>query len=258
MHRAIPCCVPIVDPYIPSVHDGPERVLQSKFGGKFPLLTDDYTWPRCEICKSTLAFFFQINETDLPMEGRAIISPESPSNPAMFQFFYCTEGQHLTCREVRSPCCARRVPLPSVAGAASQPPLSRDGTERAVIPDFVREEAEVFVDWDIQFRPITGFVSVWEFPFMEEDESGRIPPGLLDRMSRFFPMFNNTDHLGGDPGWSQGEEFPTCPQCEDLMTTVVFTLMSDVSVNYCFGDLGSGQICRCPRHPDRFGFVWAC
>ena len=50
------------------------------------------------------------------------------------------------------------MPLPSVAGAASQPPLSRDGTERAVIPDFVREEAEVFVDWDIQFRPITGLL----------------------------------------------------------------------------------------------------
>ena len=65
------------------------------------------------------------------------------------------------------------------------------------------------------------------------------------------------DKLAGWPLWVQGPERPRCPQCRSTMR-VVFQIVSEDTLPIVFGDMGTGHLSVCPKHPDVLAFGWAC
>lgn len=233
----------------PIVVEEEPATLSAKFGG-LPWLAPDETWPTCGDCGLPLAFFLQLDLTNLPSKL------DRSFGAGVLQLFYCTE-----CDGGWEPFAASQLVrvLPRVAlGLAAEPP-----GEVEVFPAQAITSWEEFIDlpappehdslgllYDYDFDAKITRVDCPEFGISVEGSTD-------DDIAEEVATAATGDKLAGWPAWIQGVEYPSCPKCARQMR-LVFQVDSNDHLPFMFGDVGTGHITQCPEHPEVVAFGWAC
>lgn len=222
------------DAWHPDVVEGDGDALASKFSGR-PWLRRGEGWPACGNCGRPLQLFVQLNARDLPPEGARVLGG------GMVQLFYCTREEPLCEVEceaflpgAKSTLVRWIAPAELADGATAEPP------------------PEMFPP-----RRIVAWRKSDDYPNWEElgDLGVTLDDGESEALGDRFP--SPGDKLLGWPFWVQGVEYPHCPDCGRRME-LLFQLDSEDNLPYMFGDSGAGHVTRCPDHPHRLAFGWAC
>ena len=223
--------------WVPIVEDCGADAACSRFGGA-PLLADGDEWPRCPNCEEELQLFLQLRAEDLPQ------SYEAPWSVGVVQLLYCTNTEPLC--EVD---CDAFFPFSptTVARIVGGPFRTREASGRLRARSF---PAKRIVDWQ-RHEDLPSAAELEEtcrdHCLSEEDVESLIQNG--------FPVIG--DKLGGWPDWVQGVEYPRCPECNSEMS-LLFQLGSEDNLPYMFGDMGTGHVTYCRKHPRLLAFGWAC
>lgn len=232
--------------YIPEL--GPSA--RSRFGGA-PDMPRGEGWPACAECKRPMLFLLQLDLASLPVPVLG--------GPGLLQLFMCRNDDG-ACES-----------WAAFSGASLARIVSGDELERGVLPPDVEEQPE---------RGIVAWSAVDDTPNSQEHEAlgirydydfgkrqvriacpelGFDEGGLdIDRYSaEAISSARGGDKLLGWPQWVQGAEYPSCPHCGERME-MLLQVDSEEGVALMFGDLGTGHITQCPKHPHVLGFGWAC
>ncbi|MBS1793555.1 MAG: DUF1963 domain-containing protein [Acidobacteria bacterium] len=223
---------PFVKPaWRPVVADGDGSAVASKFAGA-PFLRPDEEHPVCPNCGRPLQFFLQLDLAELPDE----LGDEFGAG--LVQLFYCI-GE--------DPCCE--------VDCEAFFPFAKSVVARLVAPE---ELVEPFKTSPVEsaFPPkrIVGWTRFDDYPSPDEamDQGVELDDEVLDLIGP-----HSRDKLAGWPMWSQGVEYPSCPDCGAAMR-LVFQLDSDDHLPFMYGDYGCAHLTQCPAHKDRLAFAWAC
>lgn len=213
--------------------DGP--LDASKFSG-MAWLNNGEEWPKCPNCNNHLQLFLQLNLDDLPppLAGKF--------GEGLIQLFYCTNQDPLC--EVD---CEAFFPF---ARSVVVRLIQKEGNPATVAVPSIEDcfPAKVITGWnedhDYPGRQEGALLGIeveesdWE-QFSEDD----------------FPRIG--DKLSGWPNWIQDVEYPSCPDCGNIMR-LVFQIDSRDNLPFDFGDVGCGHITQCETHKERLAFGWAC
>lgn len=249
--------------YKPRVIDGHGPADGSRFNGS-PYLAEGESWPACQLCAKPMAMFLQLNLGELPEPYR------DKFGAGLLQLFYCVRVEEHDFNETEDWAAfdhktklARVIPV-DAAGAVAAP---RDVSLKA--------KAQAIRGWEkIEEAPNTeeaeeyGLNTVYDrtsprdvrTKFVCEEvgiDTGWLSDADLHQVFEhdLAPAFG--DKLGGWPGWVQGVEYPSCPECNARMQ-LVFQIDSEGHVPFMFGDMGCGHITQCPVHKNVVTFAWAC
>jgi hypothetical protein len=217
--------------WLPEVADEDGPRTASKLGGTAWIPSGD-AWPACPNCGRSLQLLLQLDAEALPEAARAEIGG------GLLQLFYCTSQD----------------PLCEVDCQAFSP-FSESVVARRVAPE--GEGADAVPDLPSAFPPrrITGWRAVDDLPTPQDVPGVDLPDGVWDAVYRHGLV--ERDKLSGWPLWVQGPERPRCPQCRSTMR-VVFQIVSEDTLPIVFGDMGTGHLSVCLKHPDVLAFGWAC
>lgn len=236
---------------------GDDSPTVSKFGGT-PCLLPGETHPVCQRCGRPLQLFLQLDLADVPVEiGNRF-------GLGLLQLFYCASSSTPDCDgaygwEAFSDTCSKVRILPPKQATERSPEVSQFPAQRIV--GWTREidhpsGAELDslgVKIDYHFKT----VPYHPIELICEELGVRITgKGVDDRLVEFAPCLDG-DKLAGWPCWSQGAEYPSCPDCGKTMQ-LVFQLDSNRNVPFMFGDVGIGHLTQCPACKDVVAFAWAC
>jgi len=235
----------------PQVQKREISVLGSKFCGA-PALAPGERWPCCDVCRSPMPLFLQLNSQDLPAEfGQPF--------DGLLQLFYCVSDD---------------------CGGGSYKPFEGKKLLRIIqhpqdpdVPNIPREFAA-----DFPCKAITGWKELSDLPDSDDHEElglhyrynaslrtvhiecpslGVVFDNISDDACEAIAKAIRGDKLGGWPRWVQGMEYPNCPKCSRRMR-YLFQIDSQDNIPYMFGDCGRGHITQCLDHPNVLGFGWAC
>lgn len=244
-----------------------------QYGG-VPKLEQGEDWPICGCCSKRMGLVLQIELEKAPEPFRAKVARDG-----FFQFFYCLETE-----------CSVLEPWAPFQKNSLARTIGGGAVSAARLPESTYKEI-----------PILGWVSAREGPGWEERFSVGIDREFLqcDLFSTFAEMAENwnehdsyydqvLDYLGltvenapdffsyaknlpgdkllGWPSWSQGVEYPSCPQCGAQMEMLV-QINNDghgsgvpgfgSALGQVFAADGNGHISYCPEH-GQMTFAWAC
>lgn len=224
--------------YLPRTIEGDGPRSTSKFSGT-PWLPRGESWPSCKNCNQALQLFVQLNLSELPNREKKRLGKKG-----LIQLFYCTNDEPLC--EVD---CEAFFPF-------AESVLARfiDSFDDATV------EAPTGPENPFPAFQITGWDSLEDFPNYEEQ---RELLGPQEEETENWDDFDGHpepvagDKLGGWPFWVQGVEYPNCPECDETME-LIFQIDSEDHLPFMFGDLGTGHLTRCPKHPHVLAFGWAC
>ena len=230
----------------PITEDRDGTILDSKFSGR-PWLADGELWPACPGCRRSMQLFLQLNLSQLPAElnGRF--------GTGWLQLFYCVTED---CEAMMD----------------NWEPFSQGKLVRVVQP--LHGEGENVAAPEEHFTPRT--IVSWERHDDFPDDSDHEDLGLKYRCRRNtvdvrwqdggvelkglhydeIAKLSNAlpgDKLAGWSAWSQGNELPRCPECDELME-FVFQIDSNDHLPFMFGDLGRGHVTQCPIHREVVAF----
>jgi uncharacterized protein YwqG len=223
----------------------------SKFCGT-PALVSGERWPICDVCKSPMPLFLQLNSHDLPPEfGQPF--------DGLLQLFYCVaeqceggsyepfEGKKLL-RVIRPPELSDPPQTPR-ALTAQFPGKSITGWKQlSDLPDGIEHE-ELGLAYHDDFSLHTVRIECPSLALTFDNLSADASEAIAKSLSG--------DKLGGWPNWVQGVEYPNCPRCSKRMH-YLFQIDSEDNVPFMFGDVGTGHITQCKDHPEILAFAWAC
>jgi len=231
----------ILEPYKrkawkPKVKEGTSHPARSKFSG-IPVLEKGESWPCCKNCKQPMQLFLQLNSRDLPKEVENIFGG------GILQVFYCTnwdQGCEVECEAYSPFSCSTLLRVVQYENEDVVPFV------KSPVKDAYPEQQ--IIEW--QFK--------YDYPNWEELEALEVTlteeqsDALCDSQ---YPRAG--DKLFGWPNWSQGVEYPLCPDCGEPMK-LIFQIDSDDNLPYMFGDQGCAHITQCEKHPHRIAIAWAC
>lgn len=231
-------------------HDG--QRLGSHYASP-PWLGSDEPWPVCGTCETPLDPFVQLDLAQLPAELAW------PVSSGLVQLFHCTSTDcDVTAAASWEPfstaSLARWVPADRIAAVAvsSEPPP-------AVTTESLRMRGPApmrVVGWRAGGRELPAYADS-EFGGRADEVFAELPDEAWDEMQEAGIAAHAGPKLGGWPRWIQGPEYPSCQKCGDSMR-VLLQVDSDDPAGYQFGDVGTGHISQCPRHPEVVAFGWAC
>lgn len=215
--------------WLPVVEETDDELSASKFGGR-PWLSEDEQWPTCANCEQPLQHFVQLDLAALPEAEQ-----ERLGDTGLLQVFYCTNTDPLC--EVE--CAAWGPYADSIVARRVEAPTGPANVDAAGPDEPIA--ARRIVDWE----PIEEYPdpAEWSVTFTDEDiaylEEHEIPA--------------RGDKLGGWPHWLQGDEYPSCSECDERMQFVMH-IDSNQNVPYSFGGGGMGYLAQCAAHPDVLAF----
>ncbi len=244
-----------------------------QFGG-VPRLRAGEAWPRCGCCDTDMTLVLEVELEKAPEEFQKKVGDDG-----LFQFFYCQSqscsvGQaweafqtNSLARVLREP--AERADMPPrleyeaipIVGWQPLPEgpgwedryrldIERDFLESDLVSTF-SEMAETWTEGDSYYDAILEYFGLSEGGASECFRYVKTLPG---------------DKLLGWPVWSQGVEYPHCPDCQKQMEILV-QINNDghgagspgygSALGQVFAGDGNGHISYCPEH-GQMTFAWAC
>lgn len=228
-----------------------------QFGGS-PHLAAAEKWPCCGACQSRLHLVCQLDLGRLP-------SSHPLPDSGWLQLFYCT-ADHCNHPQAWGPFSDNALAryLPEGESSLLAPPDSayprRDLTGWQSLTDYPGwEERPTLND-----RQRTASCNLEEPAFLEHfcltEAEAR------DQAAAYFRNYPG-DKLLGWPAWTQGADYPCCPQCCEPMS-MFFQINNDgqnsqePGYTSCHGQIfaadGNGHIFVCAMHPEQLTFSWAC
>lgn len=253
-----------------------EAGTYGQFGG-VPRLAPNEEWPCCRGCRSRMTLVLEVDLDKAPEPFQRKVGPEG-----IFQFFYC-QNDHCSINSPWEPFhgnnLTRLLNGPNDRTAERSPsryeavaingwiPLEEGPTwEERPCLDIDRE----FLQSDMfsVFSNMAGCSSLTE---AQEGYYSRVYEYFQLTPERAQDLFRYVNTLSGDkllgwPSWSQGVEYPDCPECGRQMEMLVQInndgyLEAEPGSTSALGQLfaadGNGHIYHCPGH-NRFTFGWAC
>ncbi|MEM1055938.1 MAG: DUF1963 domain-containing protein [Bacteroidota bacterium] len=227
--------------WLPETEYGPGPPDASTFSG-LAWIPEGETWPASPNCSRPMQLLLQLNTADVPEPVR------QRAGDGLLQLFYCANADAMCDVELEgwepfSRCHVARRVMPTGTPVLTAPPVE--------IPD--------------RFPPkrIVGWTEVTDVPHWEET----VATGLEVTDDEWDALLDGDgirpgDKLSGWPRWVQGPERPRCPVCRRRLrkTTmeVLVQLDSEDHLPMMFGDMGTGHLSVCPRHPNVLAFGWAC
>lgn len=244
-----------------------------QFGG-MPRLQNGENWPGCGCCHTDMTLVLEIHLEKAPEAFQKRVGGEG-----CFQIFYC---QNQSCsveaawEAFQSNSLARLLPVPGEAADRPQRVeyeaipivgwvplpegpgwedryglgLDRDFLNSDMVSTF-SEMAETWTEGDSYYDAIFDYFGLSDETAPELFSYVRTLPG---------------DKLLGWPAWSQGVEYPHCPECQEQMEMLV-QINNDghgvgtpgygSALGQVFAGDGNGHIFYCPDH-GQMTFAWAC
>ena len=244
-----------------------------QFGG-VPRLGVGEAWPRCGCCDTDMTLVLELHLEKAPEAFQKRVGGEG-----WFQFFYC-----------HSPSCS----VEAAWEAFQSNSLARvllEPVERAGPPPRVEYGAVPIVGWTPLpegpgWEDRSGLGLDRDFlnsdlvsTFSEMAETWTEGDSYYDAVFDYFGLSDTTapesfsylktlpgDKLLGWPAWSQGVEYPHCPECQEQMEMLV-QINNDghgvgapgygSALGQVFAGDGNGHVSHCPRH-GHMTFAWAC
>ena len=245
----------------------------TKFGGREPFRSSKFQWPKCSECEKQKTFICQINISSLPEQFKLMINRYD----GLFQCFFC-----LGCMPYDG--CFNDiyfVPeselLPDLQSLVSKF-LFQNSINISRLPQALKSsllvQNEVFKQWDwegFEEKKVGGWSELkLEIPSIDEiidDVEHKILINTNITEDELTDMEEDENSgmgfpssgikLGGYIRWCQGVEYPTCPDCEVMMTITFLQLDNTTLFPFMWGDSGTAHVTLCPQC-GRPGLGWAC
>ena len=257
----------------PVTEPGEGDVTASRFGGR-PALRPGEAWPACGRCGSPQTLFLQLDLDALPPKA-------GDFGGGLLQFFYC-----IVCDDTGGPADAdpwasfsrshlfrqlsRREPLLVADPNDVKTLVARQIAGWTHVEDYPghgdcerlglrKQQVHPGVSWTE--RTIWADGGLTYEPFSAEDDPAEVLRNAMKRQGPFddeiFGEVEVGDKLGGWPSWVQPPEWIECPLCGRRMR-LLMQIGSEHNVDWMFGDMGTGFLMQCSKHPDVLSFSWQC
>ncbi len=217
--------------YTVSPKKGDSASSVSKTGGTARLLPDE-TWPACHSCKEPMPLFLQLDMAVVPEKAA----------PELVQIFHCTH-----CAEFET------------GGASAEDTHLVRSLDAAAVRSSRAQTPPEFKS-PIKPKLLVGWKEIADYPDVMEDlgidiQSVSQQCGLGEEDYHSLAC-SREDKLFGWPRWTQGAEYPSCPDCATSMTEMLFQFRSESLVNWLWGDGGWSYVFRCPKHRNRLAVAF--
>eukprot|EP01084_Bolivina_argentea_P301748 520649_1 len=249
-------------------------VLSSKYGGK-PLLFANEEWPKCGRCNNFMPLFVQLNVNNLPNEYKQKYVPKNKNGNILWkdhliQLFYCCnidncdDGYEAFNNQHKQ----RLIPIPNDNNIDKY----KDDEYLNEIMKIIKEKCDNGdIDWENNEVEITEWnkqENVEGAVYQIEDELQKtfsnkdmclddenFGIGVLMFVEDNF--LNEEDKLWGFPAFINDYEYPDCCQaeCDGKLRGMIFQTDAQI-LDFCWSDVGVGQILYCEHHPFTLGFTW--
>eukprot|EP01083_Nonionella_stella_P181602 651061_1 len=257
--------------WIPQTEEKEDAPLTaSKYGGK-PWLKHNETWPKCGSCSNYMPLFVQLNINDLPHQYKEKYLPKAANGELLWkdhlvQLFYCANSEDCDAGYEAFNTEHKQRVIRIGAKEEHKDDVYLDG-----IMKIIQEKAE---SRELQWESMESVITRWnksddiEGAMYEiEDELETLlgkgicfddetfGVGVLGFVENHF--LNEEDKLFGYPAFINDMVYPVCceAECDERLRGMIFQTDAQV-LEFCWSDVGVGQILYCPNHPFTVGFTW--